>query len=103
MLITRRGLLGGFAALLAAPAIVRVASLMPVRAAYAERSILDLLERRIAQAEMVIRDNFTAILYGDGPPGWSAGLATLIPLEDADYSFREVSGRFLWNTAGATR
>ncbi len=30
-MITRRGLLGGFGALLAAPAIVRVASLMPVK------------------------------------------------------------------------
>ena len=32
MIITRRGLIGGFASLLAAPAIVRVSSLMPVKA-----------------------------------------------------------------------
>ena len=32
MMLTRRGLIGGFASLLAAPAIVRASSLMPVKA-----------------------------------------------------------------------
>lgn len=48
MAISRRGLLG---ALIAAPAIVRVSSLMPVKAYYNEAAILALLELRMAEAQ----------------------------------------------------
>jgi len=48
MAISRRRLLG---ALIAAPAIVRVSSLMPVKAYYNEAAILELLELRMTEAQ----------------------------------------------------
>lgn len=62
MLLTRRSLLGGIGALLAAPAIVRASSLMPVKSApgFAQIHFFqnlacngELLEARMKDAELV--------------------------------------------------
>lgn len=58
MAISRRGLLG---ALIAAPAIVRASSLMPIKVYDNTAAVMTLLERRIAEAQESILRN----LYGD--------------------------------------
>jgi hypothetical protein len=65
---SRRGFITGLVSLVAAPAIVRVASIMPVKAE-PKLTIEQLLKLRIADAERVIQENFTAILYGDAKIG----------------------------------
>lgn len=70
--MNRRGFLRGFGvALVAAPAIVRAASLMPVKAivlpppAHLPEEIIALLRQRIADAKAVIVHNMTQCLYGE--------------------------------------
>lgn len=60
--MNRRGFITGLISFAAtAPAIVRVASLMPVKAI----SIDDLLHARMNEAYAVMRDNLNRSLYGD--------------------------------------
>ena len=73
--LSRRSLIGSLISLVAAPAIVRAGSLMPVKV---ERNIIDpteemlaLLRKRIADAEHVMMENIKTCLFGDGAFGIS--------------------------------
>jgi len=63
--LSRRALIGSLISLVAAPAIVRVSSLMPVKTLEPPMSIEELLRRRIADAERVMLENIKTCLYGD--------------------------------------
>ncbi len=61
--LNRRSLITGLISLVAAPAIVRAGSLMPVK--LVELSIEDLLRLRIADAERVLAVSMQTIIYGN--------------------------------------
>ena len=66
MIIERRKfLIGAAASLIAAPAIVRAASLMPVKAMPAVADLEALLKQRIIEAQVAVVKNMTWCLYGD--------------------------------------
>ena len=80
-MLTRRGLIGSLISLAAAPAIVRASSLMPVKVmddatfefspfytAYPighSEQMLDLLRKRVADAEGALCENIKIQLFGD--------------------------------------
>jgi hypothetical protein len=72
MILTRRGLIGGFASLLAAPAIVRVSSLMPVKAMppslYAGG--ITWIDAAYDEPLAVLRGVNGLIPWGDAAGGW---------------------------------
>lgn len=79
----RRAFIGGLIALVAAPAIVRTGSLMPVKAFDpSPAEIVALLERRIEAANAVLARQMNEMLYGDisvtGHEGQLLGLQALI-------------------------
>lgn len=61
---TRRGFITGLISLVAAPAIVRASSLMPVKVLPPD-DLLDLLKRRIADVEAEAFRNIRNNLYGE--------------------------------------
>lgn len=63
--LSRRSLIGSLISLVAAPAIVRAGSLMPVKIIPPPMSIEELLRLRIADAERVMMENIKTVLYGD--------------------------------------
>ncbi len=65
MIIGRRGFLAGLGALMAAPAIVSVANIMPVKVMPAQDVLFDLLARRVAEAEKIMARDLSQMLYGD--------------------------------------
>ena len=70
MNLSRRGLIVGLAAsLVAAPAIVKSASLMPIRGVPLanQDAIIELLAKRIADARMVMAAGLNKNFFGDGP------------------------------------
>jgi hypothetical protein len=76
--LSRRSLITGLVSLVAAPAIVRATSLMPVKtidpelvyfewagnSIRAEAHIVELLKRRIANAERVMIENINTCIFG---------------------------------------
>lgn len=68
MTLPRRTFLKNLGFLLAAPAIVRISSLMPVKAIRpaTPTEIWELLYKRMAEAEVVMRENMMKSLYGYG-------------------------------------
>ena len=62
---TRRGFITGLISLVAAPAIVRAGSLMPVKMFEPKMTIEDLLKLRIADAERVMIENIRTCIFGD--------------------------------------
>ena len=67
MISSRRSFITGLASLIAAPAIVRVASLMPVRGIVLDTSpedIYALLNKRMDECYAIMRQNMTNCLYG---------------------------------------
>lgn len=84
-MLTRRGLIG---ALIVAPAIVRVTSLMPIKV-YREGDILALLEERIAASEKVTIGSINkAYYYGYEMPSihHNSGLGKLASLHPDTHS-----------------
>jgi hypothetical protein len=67
MITSRRSLITGLGALfIAAPAIVRASSLMPVKAFVdTDDQMLALLKARMDEAYAVMRENLARSLYGD--------------------------------------
>jgi len=75
MIQSRRSFFTGLAAFVAAPAIVRATSLMPVRRIILDTSAEDiyaLLAKRILECETVMRQNMANCLYG-GRLAWADG------------------------------
>lgn len=68
--LARRSFITGLIALVAAPAIVRAGSLMPVRQMQPEslEDLVAMLSRRIDVAERVMANNLLQSLYGDLAP-----------------------------------
>jgi hypothetical protein len=66
MTLSRRSLITGLVSLVAAPAIVRVASIMPVKA-MEPLTIEQLLALRIAVTSRVLDETITKLVWG-GPP-----------------------------------
>ena len=64
--LSRRGLFGGFAALLAAPAIVRVASIMPVVKLPDHAALIRLMEQRLENFRRSSLQSFDVDFYSDG-------------------------------------
>jgi hypothetical protein len=80
MIIGRRGFLAGLGALMAAPAIVSVANIMPVKAMPSQDVLLELIAKRMAEAERIMYRSLSEMLYGDDavtPPNF--GLSKLVP------------------------
>jgi hypothetical protein len=72
-IITKRSFLTGFASLLAAPAVVRAASIMPVKAVdfdllQATDREIELLKSRMEDVYRITRANMARLLY-EQPPG----------------------------------
>ena len=76
MTLSRRGLITGLISFVAAPAIVRAASLMPVKAVKAVKALKPLsndemltalLRLQTDEVYRVTREQMTQILYGDSP------------------------------------
>lgn len=65
IIASRRSFLVGLGALIAAPAIVRVGSLMPVKQIPSVEDLGDLLRQRMNDAYKVMADNLNSGLYGD--------------------------------------
>lgn len=67
MIIQRRAFLTGLASLLAAPAIVKASSLMPVKAIRepTNEEMMALLKQRMDEAYQVTRESMARILYGN--------------------------------------
>ena len=63
--LSRRSLIGSLISLVAAPAIVRAGSLMPVKVFEPKLSIEELLKLRIADAERVMIENIRTCIFGD--------------------------------------
>ena len=59
--LSRRSLIGSLISLVAAPAIVRASSLMPVKVVEPKLTLEELLKLRIADAERVMRENMVSI------------------------------------------
>lgn len=71
MIASRRGFITGLAALIAAPAVVKAASLMPVRAINSHQAEMDKLMVQFYQhieyeTEMLQRAIADAVFYGEG-------------------------------------
>ncbi len=64
---TRRSFITGLISFVAAPAIVRAGSLMPVKVMEPTLSIEDILRQRMDAAYAVMQDNLNRNLYGDLP------------------------------------
>ncbi len=64
MILARRKFLMGLGALMAAPAIVSVANIMPVKA-MPRPDTLELLRKRAAEAERVMMRDMAEMMYGD--------------------------------------
>ncbi len=78
MILARRKFLMGLGALMAAPAIVSVANIMPVKA-MPRPDMLELLRKRVAEAERIMARDMAEMLYGDGAPDLpNFGLSALI-------------------------
>lgn len=79
--VARRSFITGLIALVAAPAIVRAGSIMPVKSYATNEQLLALLSRRIIVAEELmaihIKEWMNRELYGDGASSHSSGLALL--------------------------
>lgn len=73
--VARRSFITGLIALVAAPAIVRAGSLMPVNTVvWTADDIAELLSRRIDEATRVLQNNLMKSIYGDmAPAGDLAG------------------------------
>lgn len=79
---TRRSFLTGLTAAFAAPAIVRAASLMPVKS-MPPADVLDLLKARVDAAYALTRAHIEAALYGTGTvQTYPGGLSAFVPQED---------------------
>lgn len=89
--LSRRGLFGGAIALLAAPAIVRVASIMPVVRTPDEAELLRLLEKRMA-------DFYNRLIWSDDSPLERNGLAALIRDMDRPKPDAIFVGEQTWHT-----
>lgn len=82
--MNRRGFVTGLVSLLcAAPAVVSVASIMPIRAIRLPdpddtRAILELLDRRIDEAHKRFNRNIVESLYGNHQTTSAIGIANLI-------------------------
>jgi hypothetical protein len=82
--IARRSFITGLIAMVAAPAIVRAGSLMPVKAMPSVDDIHALLEARINDCVKIMARNLSETLYGDLPGrAFNAGLSGLITVQDA--------------------
>jgi len=71
MILARRSFLTGLASALAAPAIVRATSLMPVKRVDFDlltptQSEMDLIRVRLADAYVITCENMARYMYGDG-------------------------------------
>jgi hypothetical protein len=95
---SRRGFISGLGALfVAAPAIVRAASIMPVRAIREPtiEEINALLRARMDEAYRVTRESMARLLYGDyeGNPrfsGYGGGFnVPIVPYPDGEFSLKE--------------
>lgn len=60
---TRRKFIGSLIAFVAAPAIVRVGSLMPIKVIDPRVEMLDLLRRQVAMAEALMVKNMNEVIY----------------------------------------
>ena len=65
MITSRRSFITGLAALIAAPAVVRYASLMPVKAMPSVEDLNALLKARMDEAYRITRENMANSLYGN--------------------------------------
>lgn len=93
ILPSRRGFLAGLVSALAAPAIVRAASLMPVKA----MSIEDLLRMRMEDAYEITRQQIANNLYGELTDiTRKAFVPRLFAQTYAPFSFREISSELVW-------
>lgn len=83
--IARRSFITGLIALVAAPAIVRVGSLMPVKTVvWSVDDIAELLSRRIDEATRVLQNNLLQSIYGDMAP--AGDLAGFVANADRRYA-----------------
>jgi hypothetical protein len=65
IITSRRSFITGLVALVAAPAIVRAGSLMPVKVLEPSLSVEELLRLRMEEAYRITRENLSNSLYGD--------------------------------------
>lgn len=65
MITSRRSFITGLAALIAAPAVVRYASLMPVKAMPSVEDLNALLRARLEECCRITRENMANSLYGN--------------------------------------
>ena len=78
MILHRRKFLMGLGALMAAPAIVSVSNIMPVKAMPSVDMLEQLLQQRIANAEQIMAESLSEMLYGDKYNVSGFGLSGLI-------------------------
>lgn len=85
MSVSRRSFIAGLAAAFAAPAIVRSSSIMPVKA-MPSPDILDLLQRRIWNAEQSLIKAMTEQFYG---PQWAVNSSGLL-IGDTRFPYKRI-------------
>jgi len=94
-MIGRRGFLMGLGALMAAPAIVSVSSIMPVKA-MPSVDMLDLLQRRISEAESIMARDLSELIYGDTSQAEKFGLSRLVDESTGAIYLRGGQDRWQW-------
>ncbi len=102
MIIGRRGFLAGLGALIAAPAIVSVANIMPVKAMPSHELLMDLFHRRIAAAEEILMRDLSRMIYGDDSvtlPNY--GLSKLVDESNGTVYLRGAMEPYPWKLQSA--
>jgi hypothetical protein len=102
--VARRSFITGLIALVAAPAIVRAGSIMPVKAvAWSKDELLALLDRRLDEVVAVMARNLNEAIFGDvigGGKNWPlAGLVRMegVPLDRCEgtlFPFKQMTAGF---------
>jgi hypothetical protein len=96
MILHRRKFLMGLGALMAAPAIVSVSNIMPVKAMPSADMLQELLRQRIANAERILARDLSQLIYGDDSQAANMGLSRLVDESTGDIYLRGGQDHWQW-------
>lgn len=95
LITSRRSFITGMTALMTAPAIVRVSSLMPIKVFDPHLTEIELLKQRLDEAYTITRQNMITFLYSnpDTTPTLYSGFQSLVPAEA--WRHKEITTSFI--------
>src|SRR5512138_856984 len=96
MTLHRRSFLTGLGALVAAPAIVSVSNIMPVKVMPREVDIAELFRQGVAEAERIMARNLSHFIYADDAHAANFGLSRIVDETTDSIYLRGGQERWQW-------